>query len=143
MPDICFQTDSDGFICEPELTDAGIESVHVQCDSIVLRLDIPKGDGARFAITCQGIVASRIDHLTTQNISLDFFVSSAVKPGSATISKGLLDSLFGHGQVVSVTRESAESMLQQGSAVLFGNEPSCGCEVAVLCRAVLVSSVQR
>lgn len=139
-----FSTDNLGFIFDPELTDSLIKAIRATPDSVEIHIEVQRKDViTRYAIECTGVLAYRIENLTEQNISMDFFVSSIRDSTPPRIDKDFLDFLFCRDQPLSIERRDAERMLDTGVATLFGNEASCGCVFAVLCRTVTVNKVER
>lgn len=140
--EIKFNTDNDGFVVDPELTDAKLVGLNLRPDQ--LNIDVETLSGATscfYSISCDGLVALRIDKIACLNISLDFFVSTGLSASGGKVNYDLIDSLFVEADDDQLARrEAIVHQIADGSLVLFGNEPSCGCEISVVCKKIKIRS---
>ena len=126
-------TDDYGAVVIPELTDVAICSLAYHVNSLSLEVKRFRSSQVEtYRFTCGGIVALKIDNVTMNNVTMNFYCSTNGRQLSESIYSSLRDELRRLG----LPDDDVRDRIQKGSIVLFGNEPSDGCEIAVLCTAV-------
>lgn len=137
-----YKTDIDGFIVVPELTDAKLLGLNIGIDSLSLVVEVIAGaTRMTYQILCGGLVTVRIDKFSDVNISMDFFASTDSIKRRGLLNDDLIRSLFsGKNGAYPISKEAAIQQITDNTLILFGNEPSCGCEIAVICKELKVSS---
>lgn len=143
MQEVNYLINSEGFIEHPEITDAKLVNLEFAESNLHFAVQIWRsGAERRYRISCEEICAMRIDGLTGLNISLDFYASSDSSGRIGLLNGDLIESAFGGVQNEKIaSKESAIRAIVNGDLILFGNEPSCGCEIAVVCKRVHILSI--
>lgn len=128
-------TDQDGFIVIPEISDARLVKFDYLESAVLFVVETGSaGKLTQYEVSCINVLALRIDRFTKCNISLDFFVSASGDGVVGMVSEDIMTSLFEvdcDRSLMSLS-QAREKVISR-EAILFGNEPSCGCELAVLC----------
>lgn len=139
-----YRIGQDGFIESPEVADAKLLELNLRDSSLALTVEaLAPGSGHLYELSCSGIVVMRIDRLTELNLSLDFFASADETSGVGLLNDDLMNSLFEHeGYKSSISRDQARQQIADRELFLFGNEPSCGCEIALICKKFAIYQVK-
>jgi len=135
-----YRISTDGYIEYPEVVDAKLLQLCLRGDSLEITLEaLSNGSGYCYTLECSGIVIMRIDGLAVLNISLDFFASADSFGGVGIVNDALMNSLFEHdADNATISSRQAYQKIIDREFFLFGNEPSCGCEIALICRRLAI-----
>jgi len=136
--EIDFELSHDGLVIVPEVTDAKLVGFHLT--ELNLWIEVCCNEGV-FGFMCENCLRIKIDKFVLQNWTSTFYLSK----NGATLDEGILNSLLYsvnndenlHGwDEYGISADHAISILKQGDAVLFGNDPSVGCEISAICKDV-------
>lgn len=134
---VAYEVDDNGIICAPEVSDVLVTSVCFSDGLLIIEVCRERERFDWFRVSCKGVVACNLGNICMTNITMGFFVSSLSVPLGA-IGEDILASLHSNNCSETTSHKNLLELITSGKYLLFGNEPSVGCEVALICSDVIV-----
>jgi|JI8StandDraft_1071087.scaffolds.fasta_scaffold140162_1 hypothetical protein len=133
--EVAFFTDSDSFLETPEITDAKLTELSWTDSKVDFYFQINRKTRATtYRITAKEIVFIKISNLEKLNITMSLFISNNLAGRDMEIEMIQL--------VTSSGQQYDEEEFNQG-VFFFGNEPSCGCQIYVICRSLRIFELDK
>lgn len=132
--EIPFTTNDESFLEHPEITDAKLTGLSWQEDKIYFLFETDTSKKSKkYCIAAEKIIALKISNLSNTNISMSLFISK--KFANREMEIEILNS------TKSAYNFNANGLQDEEDAFFFGNEPSCGCHISLICKSLRIYEI--